>query len=110
MTPPTVAPHSTVFRSLYTAIEKLADLLHIPSWLREVLRGLVFALVVLGAIKLAAHQLALSVFLGGTAVNVLYGLKLDPNDAGKPSELPDAAIAESAVAVVAVALYLLGVH
>lgn len=96
MTPPTPAPapHSTLLSTFYAWLGT-HTFYKWPSSLTESLGGITLFLVPLAIILLATGHRALAVFVLGTAGNLLWGLKLDPNDAGKKTEWPDGLIREA---------------
>lgn len=87
-------PHSTLLSTFYTWLGS-RTFYHWPSSLTESAGGILLFLVPLAIILLATGHRALAVFVLGTAGNLLWGLKLDPNDAGKKSEWPDGLIREA---------------
>ena len=107
LTPPPNPPtHSTLFRQwyewLWTHVFKTW-----PSPVTEVAGGLV--LLGVPVLFFLLLPLWLVIFLLSSGGNVIYGLRLDPNDAGEKSELPDGLIREGVIIVGLIILHLVHV-
>jgi len=109
MTPPVVAPHQTIFRQVYAWLWAHTFKTW-PSWVTEVVGGLVLVAVVAAVVLFGAAHRLLVIFCGATVLNVFYALRWDPTDAGQKSELPDFGIREGLIVVGVAILYLFGVR
>jgi hypothetical protein len=105
--PAPTAKHSTWLSTAYTWLWA-HTFKHWPSPVTEAAGGAVLLAIAIGAILLATHHPAWATFALATALNLVYGLKLDPNDAGQQSEIPDGLIREAVIVALTLAAHALG--
>jgi uncharacterized membrane protein len=107
MTPPPVAPHQTLFRQVYAWLWAHTFKTW-PSPVTEIVGGIGLLVIVTATVTFGATHQLLVIFLGTMALNILYALRWDPNDAGQKSELPDFALREAVLIAGVLLLRLFG--